>query len=194
MGTQAFMYYMIKFFISDYNIISSVIDVPLVKPFIYFYDSWYPFIVLNAFLVYISDKKLFKYLIVTMLLGAIFGQITFILYPSMVIRPDIEVKTITDWLIDFTYRSDTPAVNCLPSIHCVYCFVTSYYIIQSKQLKNKRIPIVIYSLLIVLSTVFVKQHIVEDIVLALIYTAIAIIIVKMNKDRIIKIFNKLKIK
>ena len=129
-----------------------------------------------------------------MILGAIFGQITFILYPSMVIRPDIEVKTITDWLIDFTYRSDTPAVNCLPSIHCVYCFVTSYYIIQSKQLKNKRIPIVIYSLLIVLSTVFVKQHIVEDIVLALIYTAIAIIIVKMNKDRIIKIFNKLKIK
>ena len=194
MGTQALFYYLIKHFVHDYNIINSFINVPLVKPFIYLYGSWYPFILLSTFLVYKHDNKLFHYMIISMLLGALMSQITFILYPSMIIRPNIEVHNITDWILNFTYISDDPPINCLPSMHCVYCFVTSYYILKSKDIKNKyKILMAIYSFLIVISTVFVKQHIIEDIMLAFIYTVIVLLVVHFNKERINKLFNKIKL-
>lgn len=119
MGSQALIYFLIKNFINDYNIINSFIDIPLVKPFVYFYDSWYPFIILSTFLVYKYDRINFKYLIASMILSTFIAHVTFIIYPSMVIRPTIEVNNLTDWLLDFTYKTDTPAVNCLPSVHAI---------------------------------------------------------------------------
>ena len=191
MGTQALLYFLIKLFINDYNMLNSIINVPLVKQFIYVYNSWYPFIILNTFLIYKHDRNMFKCLITSMIMGAIMAQITFIVYPSEIIRPTIEVKNFTDWFLNFTYTNDTPAINCLPSMHCVYCFITSYYMLKSN-VKYKYF-VVFYSVLIVLSTLFTKQHIIEDVFLALIYTIIAIIIVNFNKDKIIRLFNKLKL-
>lgn len=194
MGTQALFYYLIKHFVHDYNIINSFINVPLVKPFIYFYGSWYPFILLSTFIVYKNDNKLFHYMIISMLLGALMSQITFILYPSMIIRPNIEVHNITDWILNFTYISDDPPINCLPSMHCVYCFVTSFFILKCDSIKTKyKLLFAIYSFLIVISTVFVKQHVIEDVILAFIYTVIVLFIVHLNKERINKLFNKIKL-
>ena len=80
--------------LNNYNTINSVIDIPLVKSFVYFYDSWYPFIIICAFLIYKHNKNLFYYYIPSLLLCALFAQITFILYPSIIVRPTIEVKNI----------------------------------------------------------------------------------------------------
>lgn len=192
MGSQALMYFLIKTFLSNYHTINSFIEVPLIKPFIYFYTTWYPFIVLNTFLIYKSDDSLFNRLIISMLIGAILSHITFLIYPSMVVRPTIEVHNFTDWVLDITYKTDSPAVNCLPSMHTVYCLITSYYISKCKNIKIKhRIAIITYSMLIVLSTVFIKQHIVEDLLLALAYSVLAIFIVYLNREIITKAFNKL---
>ena len=187
MGIQGLSYFLIKSFINDYHIINSFIDIPLIKSFVYFYDLWYPFIILNTFIIYKYDKKLFNMLIATMVISTIMAHITFIIYPSMVLRPDINVTGLTSWILDFTYKTDTPAINCLPSMHCIYCFVTSYYIIKCKNMNiKKRIPIVIFSALIVLSTLFVKQHILEDVILAFIYVTIAVIVVHLLRNKITK--------
>ena len=194
MGSQALLYFLIKVFISDYNILKTIINVPLVKPFIFIYNSWYPFIILNTFIIYKNDKKMFKYLITTMLITAFFAHITFIVYPSEIIRPEIVVNNFTDWFINFTYKADTPAINCLPSMHCAYCFITSYYILKCKKINFKsKFLIVSYSFLIVLSTLFTKQHIIEDAALALVYTSIAVLIVSISKERIINFFKKIKL-
>ena len=192
MGTQAVIYFLIKCFINDYNLINSIVDFPFIKQFVYFYDSWYPFIILNAFIIFKHDSKQFNLLIATMLITALIGQITFVVYPSMILRPSIEVKNITDWILDFTYKADTPAINCLPSMHCVYCFITSYYIATTKNINIKnKLLIITYSLIIVLSTLFIKQHVIEDVILALIYTIIGILIVYKNKNKINNLMNKL---
>lgn len=194
MGTQALLYFAIKTFINDYNIITSVINIRLIKPFIYIYDIWYPFVLIVTFLIYKYNKSIFKNLITSMLLGALFAQITFIIYPTMLVRPIVEINSITDWLLNFTYKTDSPAVNCLPSLHCIYCFIIIFFITKCNNINyKKKIFIIIISLLIVISTLFTKQHIIEDIILSLIYTIIAISIVNMNKERINKIFNKLHI-
>ena len=192
MGLQALFYYLIKNIVTNYNVINSIIDVPLIKPFVIFYDSWYPVIIICSFLLYKYDKENFKYVICVMLISQFMSQITFIIYPTLINRPTIEVKNIFDLILDITYKSDTPAVNCLPSMHCIYCFIMIYYLLKVKNNKYlKLLPV--YLLLIVLSTLFIKQHIIEDVILSLIYTIMAIIIVKHSKPLINKLFKKIKI-
>ena len=187
LGIQSLLYFSTKLFINNYNIINSFIEFPLIKIFVYPYNLWYPFIILNMFIIYKCDKKKFRPLIATMLITTILANMTFILYPSMMIRPKIEITNFTTWLLDYTYKIDTPAVNCLPSMHCMFCFVTNYYIIKCNNLDiNKKIPITIFSLIIILSTLFIKQHIIEDAILALIYTTISISIVYIITKKNIK--------
>ena len=195
MGTQGLVYFLIKNFLGDYNVMKTFLEVPFIKYFVYFYDSWYPFVLLTAFIIYRHDKSTYFTLIITMLISALIAHITFLIYPTMVLRPDIEVKSLTDWAVYMTYKSDTPAVNCLPSVHCLYCFVLSYYTIVCKNLKNKyKVIILIYSLLIILSTLFIRQHIIEDTILSLIYSIILIPIAYLIKDKIknFKIFQSFK--
>ena len=127
-----------------------------------------------------------------MLLGAFISHITFIVYPSLMIRPTFEVHNITDWFLDFTYRNDYPAVNCFPSIHCLYCFIMMYYATKCKDLGyKKRIMIYTFLSLVVVSTLLVHQHIIEDIILSLIYAIIVIFIVNLCTKKINKVFDRL---
>ena len=187
LGLQALIYFLIKVFISDYNVINSKVNIPLIKEFVYIYNLWYLFVILVVFLIYKYSKNNFKSLILTMLLGAFLAHITFIIYPSMIKRPVVEVKNVTDWFLNFTYKVDTPAINCLPSMHCIYCFIIIFYALICKEIDyKKRIFIIIFSLLIVASTLFIKQHVIEDVVLALIYSIIVIFLAKLISKRVWK--------
>ena len=97
----------------------------------------------------------------------------------MMIRPDI--PTNLDWLtynfLKITYMVDTPALDSLPSIHCLFCFQTAYTFITSKNIiLKKKIIILVMALLISISTVLVKEHYAYDILAALIVFIIANII------------------
>ena len=187
---QAFGYFIIKNFIHDYHLLNSFLNTPLIKGFVVIYDSWYPFVFASSLIVFIHDKDNYKKLIFTLIIASIMAHITFLIYPTIINRPNIEVKNIIDFILDITYKADSPAVNCLPSVHCLYCFIISFYITSSKNLKSKyKILINVYLLLIVLSTLFTKQHIIEDVILALIYTIIVIPIVFKTNDKLKKILN-----
>ena len=130
---------------------------------------------------------MFRPLIYTITLVDIMALITFFIYPTEVIRPEIVVNDFTTWFIDFTYKSDMPAVNCLPSLHCILTFICIFYVLVSKNIKwYKKLILFIISILIVLSTVYVKQHIVEDIILAFIYSVIGIFIIYKNRANYMK--------
>ncbi len=187
LATQGIIYFLIKLFINDYHLINSIINIPLIKPFVYFYDSWYPFVFLISFLIYINNKDIYYKLIFTLIISSLMAYITFIIYPTMITRPNIEVHNLTDLILNITYKTDTPPVNCLPSLHCLYCFILIFYTYISN-IKNKyKIPIIIYFILIILSTIFIHQHILEDILLALIYMIISTILVYIFNDKLKKI-------
>lgn len=184
---QAFVYFIIKLVVRDFNIIESFISIPYIKYFVYFYDIWYPFIFFSAFIMYENDISNYKNLIYTLLLGAFISHLTFLIYPTMIVRPEISVNSITDFIVLLTYESDTPAVNCLPSLHCLFCFIFMYYTFTSNKIDKKyKYLIVSILLMIVLSTLFIRQHIIEDVILSLIYTILIIFIVKKFND----VFNK----
>lgn len=176
---QAINYFLIGNLVSDYKILETNINFPLIKWFIYIYNSWYPFVILTSYLIYKNNVDLYKKLIFTMLLSFLLADLTFIIYPTGVIRPEFPTLTITDFVINTTYYLDNPPINCLPSLHALVCYLLIYYISKTKYKIISKISIIIYLILIILSTLFTHQHILIDLIFALIYLMIAMIIIKL---------------
>ena len=107
----------------------------------------------------------------------------------MIYRPEItsNIDILTRSLLNITYYIDNPAINCFPSIHCLLCFQTSYMMIISHNINSKyKIISSLISVLIILSTVFIKQHYFYDIIgafIIFIFTNIIYINLKKNIDK-----------
>lgn len=190
---EAFLYFIIKNFINSYNTVSSLgFEFPLIKEFVYIYNSWYPFIFLTSFIIYIKNKELYKKFILTMIIGILLSDLTFLIYPTIIVRPEIEIKGFTDLILYLTYYFDTPAVNCVPSVHCLFCFISIYYVTLNKKIKTKiKVPIITYLILIILSTLFIKQHLLIDVVVASTYTIISILLTNILYKKVKRALNLL---
>ena len=171
---QAVGYYSIKLFLTDYHIIGSQIDnsIPFVPHMIYFYSLFYLYIFFTLYYIFIKDYNNYKKGIIIGTIIYIIADIIFLIYPTIMIRPEVAYDKL-DWLTAFlvktTYTYDNPASNCFPSIHCLFCFQVIIMTIMLKNVKwtNKAL-IIIIGLLISISTVFVKQHYLYDVIGALI--------------------------
>lgn len=174
---QAIVYFLVTLILKDYNYISTRFNIPLVKCFIYIYHSWYPFIIYLAYKLYKNDIDNYKKLIFTLIFGFIISNLTFIIYPTIINRPNIEVKNFTDWVINLTYLIDKPT-RCLPSEHALVCFIYIYYLIKSKLSNKLKYISIIYLILIIISTLLTHQHLPIDLITAFIYSIIIVFLVK----------------
>lgn len=181
---QALIYFTLNIILKNHIILKTSFNIPLIKWMIFIYNSWYPLVFYISYLIYKDNNNLYKKLIFTMILGFLMSHITFIIYPSSIVRNDILVNNFIDFVIYVTYKFDNP-VNCLPSIHALVCYILIYYTLKSNLSFKRKIILNIYLFLIILSTLFVHQHIPIDLLLALLYSIISIITIK-------KLFPKLK--
>lgn len=182
---QAFFYWFLKFFQTNPHYLNFNIDqkIPFIPNFIYIYNTFYPFMFLTLFYLFKHDEKVYMKGIISGILGFLICDIIFLVYPTIMLRPPIpETNFLTDFVLKVTFFFDTPALNCFPSIHCLFCFQIIYSFIFTKHIKlKKKIPVIIYSLLIIMSTVLVKQHYVVDIISALSICIIANLLVDITK-------------
>ncbi|MBO4494945.1 MAG: phosphatase PAP2 family protein [Clostridiales bacterium] len=89
--------------------------------------------------------------------------VIFILIPSTLVRPDLTGTGLSVRLLSLIYKSDAPT-NLFPSIHCLeswFCFRCIY--------DERGVPRIfkavsfLFAILICMSTVFTKQHVLLDI-------------------------------
>jgi membrane-associated phospholipid phosphatase len=114
--------------------------------------------------------------------------ILFIALPTYNIRPEIINNDIFSELLKFLYHIDS-ADNLFPSIHCLVswnCFVgirgLKYYG------KNYKIPAFIIAILVFISTLVTKQHVIVDIISAVVIAELCWYIV--NHTNIYKKFGR----
>ena len=185
-----FMYWFIKIFQDNPIYINSYIDdkIPFWGWMIYIYDIFYPLFLLSFYLLYNKDKEKYYKGIISCAIGCIICYIIYIYMPTIMYRPVTpEYGPLTNLILKITYFFDDPPLNCFPSIHCIFCFQIIISYIRTKfPLKEKTI-IITLSLLIIFSTLFVKQHYIYDVISAFLIIIIANII-----ENIFKIYNKLK--
>lgn len=154
-------------------VMHSVIDdyIPFVKEFIIFYISWYIYLCIAViYLAYKSKRDYYK-LIIFLFAGMCITYTLYFLFPNAEdLRPTITNNDIFSLLVKYIYSIDTPT-NVCPSVHVIDSIGVWFAISNCNEIKNKKLInyiTFIWMLLIILSTMFVKQHSIIDVVCGII--------------------------
>ena len=182
LGLEAAFYWIVKIFQYNYNTFYLNVDytIPFINYFVYVYDLFYPFTFLCLFIMYNHNKKVYKKALIGLTIGFIVCCIMFIIYPTIIIRPDVKVDSFTNLVLYITYKADTPAINCFPSIHCLFMFQMIFSMLQIDISKYKKLLAVIFAILVILSTLFIKQHYVMDVIISFVICLIINLIIKFK--------------
>lgn len=155
-----------------YYYIHSPLDdcIPFVEYFIVPYLLWFLFIAATALYFFFTDKKGFYKLAAFLCSGMTIFLIICTVFPNAQnLRPDsFAHDNIFTQLVGYIYHADTPT-NVLPSIHVFNSIGAVVAISRSEALKKHRLVqwgSYILATLIILSTVFLKQHSVTDVIAA----------------------------
>ena len=194
---QSFLYFFTKLLATNPIVLTSYFDasLPMVCDFVYFYYLWYLMLILVPYIVYFKDKNNFYDYVKSLLMAILIGNIIFVVYPTIIERQPLIVDDLSSFLVKFIYITDAPNVNCLPSMHCVMCFLFIYYVSVDKNIKlYYKLLNLIVNILIILSTLFIKQHVIWDVYAALIVVMISIILTKtLRLSFVSNIYKKVKI-
>ncbi len=162
---QSFCYLISKLLEGQPHLIGNIIDqkIPFNIYAIIPYCIWYVLLFLIPYLLYKRDKtKLAKYCL-SYVIVTLIANIIFIIYPTTVIRPEITGTSLIELITRFIYWIDTPILNCFPSLHCAMSMLWILYIFNLKDTNiYEKIIVMIISISIMLSTLFIKQHVFID--------------------------------
>ncbi|WP_312473135.1 phosphatase PAP2 family protein [Neobacillus sp.] len=146
--------------------ISSTIDqiIPFLSIFIIPYILWYAY--LFVYLVYFcfKDTKVYMKTLFLIVIAELICFVIYFFFQTTVPRPALTGNNFLTGLVQWIYLNDRP-VNCFPSIHVLTTFAI---MLASFHIKNKHLVtnfcIHIFGTLIIISTLFVKQHVILDMI------------------------------
>lgn len=137
-------------------------SLPLIKIFIIPYMTLWFFLAFCFVYLCFKDRKIYYKIMITLFLCYVVAFITYYFFQTTIIRPTVTGNDILSKMILFTYNSDEP-YNCFPSIHVITAYLAVKGINATSARKSIKIPVNIIGFLIIISTEFVKQHVIMDI-------------------------------
>ena len=167
----------------DVHLIHCALDdrIPNMAVFIYPYVSWFPYIVVCAALAIKNlDDRQFKKAVLVLTTGMnIFLFISYVWPTGLDFRESIvyDLHTLSGNLLKFVQTVDTPK-SVFPSMHVYVTLVLQYTL----EMQKKLVPAWeiwvgrVLALLIVLSTMFTKQHSAVDVTAAIVMFAVLAIV------------------
>lgn len=166
-------------------------SLPFVNTFILPYVTWYGFIYAVLVYLYFKDKETYLKTLLTYEICILISFIIYSLFQTTVPRPVLSGNDFLTNIVRWVYESDNP-FNCFPSTHSFSSYVIFEGVSQSK-IKNKLIRFVISSMciLVMISTIFVKQHAILDLLGAIILgDVVCKIVFKFNLEKLKEWKNK----
>ncbi|MFC3799980.1 inositol phosphorylceramide synthase [Cohnella sp. GCM10012308] len=141
--------------------------VPFIKWFALPYSVWIVFIYVCLLYFFVKDVRTFYRGVITYTLCALLCYLVYSVFQTTVPRPPLSGSDPFTRLVAYIYHRDQP-FNCFPSIHCFSSYMV-FRILASSTFKTRRslTLIGIGSGLIILSTQFIKQHVILDLVAAI---------------------------
>jgi len=165
-------FYYLEKSVGSYKIIHLTIDdyIPFCEYFVIPYYLWFPYIIFVTAYFCIADRPGLPKLTAFLMIGMTVFLLTSFLYPNgQDLRPiSFERDNMFVDLVKAMYASDTPT-NVLPSIHVLNTLGVQMAILNDSKLRSKRwvtVTTLTLSALIIMSTVFIKQHSMMDVILA----------------------------
>lgn len=154
--------------------------IPFCEYFIIPYGLWFLFVGGSVCYFAFWSKNDLEYcrLLMTISMGLVVFFFTSVLYPNAQdMRPQVTGDGVFGWFVGFLYRIDTPT-NILPSLHvfdavaCCLALVKHECEGGQRRLYVMKIMAVFLTILIILSTMFLKQHSVIDVGAALVLNVV----------------------
>jgi membrane-associated phospholipid phosphatase len=138
--------------------------VPVVTFFIVFYILSYPWWIISPFVIAHTGKERFYDWILALAICFMVSALIYIFIPTTNIRPEIVNGNIFDRLTNFIYLNDAP-INLFPSFHCLISWFCYLGVRKQKNIARwYRTGSLVFAILICLSTQFVKQHYLVDLI------------------------------
>lgn len=189
--------YLEKHVTSGFHVIHMGIDdyIPFIEYFIVPYMLWFGFIAVTVLYFFLTDVKGYYRLTIFMFTGMTVFLIISTVFPNgQLLRPLVFPRDniFTD-LVKHLYMIDTPT-NILPSIHVYNSLAAWIAISHSEGLKKK--PLIqtgslVLTVMIIMSTVFLKQHSMLDVLAAMAMAAVMYAVVyrpgfisQRNKEKV----------
>ncbi len=154
-----------------YHLIHSVIDdmIPFCEYFIIPYYLWFAFVAVGIcwFVFFCKSRREYYQMASVLAIGMTIFLVVSCVFPNMQdLRPAVfERQNIFTKMVEALYAADTPT-NILPSIHVFNSLALFFALNSSEQLRRYRAVRAgagILAVLIILSTMFLKQHSVVDV-------------------------------
>lgn len=159
-------------------------EIPFLSIFIFPYVYWYIFILLGVVFILSKDRERYGRTLLAIYVAMCICYLFYYLYPVEISRPVIANTTISNRLVNIIYENDRP-LNCFPSIHVL----NTYIIMRFTKLKDNKSWFWytnISGILIMLSTLFIKQHFILDGVMAIVLGEVVVLIIKKIEEKYIK--------
>ena len=155
---------------TGYSLVSSPLDnyIPFVEFFIVPYLLWFAYMAVTCFYFFFTCREEFYKFTKMCIIGMTLFLIICTVFPNgLRLRPTVFPRdNIFVDLVRFIYSVDTPT-NVLPSLHVYTSAVIAIFFSKSRLVREKPgMKYVLYAAsgLIILSTVFLKQHSVLDMI------------------------------
>lgn len=157
----------------EYFIINSPLDkyIPFCEYFVIPYLFWFAFVAIGVAYFFFTSRKEFYQVMTFLIIGMTIFLIISTIFPNgLHLRPMVFPRdnVFTDMVKNMVYANDT-STNVLPSIHAFNSLGISIAVFHSEKLKARHgIQIVthITTILILMSTVCLKQHSITDVIAA----------------------------
>lgn len=144
--------------------------IPLITQAVYIYGLWYPLIFLYPLYLYVCSQGAWRTYLIAIVLNIICSLLIYLFYPTSFQRPEPSTVKLSGKILSFLYIANYKGLNCMPSMHCSQCFIILLSVFTCGFLgvmaSEAVAGIAAVCILIVGSTVLIKQHVVIDVVSA----------------------------
>lgn len=174
-----------------YNLTTAVDQaIPFIKLFALPYSIWIFYIYVCLYYFFKKDINVYYRSLVTYIVCALTCYLIYSVFQTTVPRPMVIGDDPISQLMQYIYNRDQP-YNCFPSIHCFSSYMVMRMVWTSSFRNKLNVTLITgMSSLIILSTLFVKQHVIVDAIagIFMVEVVIAVIIVfermlKVSRER-----------
>lgn len=137
--------------------------IPLWSPAVYVYVGCFVFFAVNYFLAFWQEEKEAKRFFWACFLAEGISGIIFLTYPTTMAEPVVAGNAFSDKLLLFVYSCDQRA-NLFPSFHVLFSWFSCLAVTKNPKIsKGYKIFSWVFFVMICISTLLTKQHVIVDI-------------------------------
>ena len=143
--------------------------IPFNEYFLIFYTGWYLLVAGSLLYYFFYDVGRFRELDLYIFITQMVAMACYIFFPSRQdLRPEVFPReNFFTWVMGLIYTFDTNTGVC-PSLHVAYSLAIVSVMLKDTYLKKAtKVLVTVFSILVCLSTAFVKQHSTLDILAAI---------------------------